>query len=370
MQVNSEDLSACFVTRNWYVGAMSEEVRDKPLGRMICGRRIDFFRNPDGRVQAVAATCPHSGADLARGRVVGDSVECPFHGLRFNGAGSCTRIPSQDAYAPIPRALRVAAYAVIEKAGFIWVWPEPNDTPTFEPEVPRFLEYVAPWRLTRLPQGQLSAGSYLNAMENALDDAHLAFVHQATVPGASERVAPFKITIDADRRGYGGVAEMAAVLADSPAVADVATGSSVMDLLGRFAMENLKPTQKSYSYRLSGLVCITTTDASGPRDHTFAFFTPSDADHTYLFGGVARNHSLNPVADWLFRRYMPALTAEDSKILGELVPEAQGPGGLQHPFVIRADRQSFPFRRLYADALIAEGKTAPWALEGSAASDG
>jgi len=370
MRADNVELSSYFVTRNWYVGATSSELRDKPLGRMICGRRMAFFRDPDGRAQAVAATCPHRGADLARGRVVGDSVECPFHGLRFNGSGTCTRIPSQDAEAPIPRALRVASYAVTEKAGFIWVWPEPNDVPICEPEVPEFLSYGAPWRLTCLPSGSLSAGSYLNAMENALDDAHLAFVHQATVPGASERVAPFKITTDTDRRGYGGVAEMASVVAESPAVADVATGSSVMDLLGRFAMENLKPTHKAYSYRLSGLVCITTTDASGPRDHTFAFFTPSDADHTYLFGGVARNHSLNPVADWLFKRYMPALTAEDSKILGELVPEAQGPGGLPNPFVIRADRQSFPFRRLYADALAAEGKTAPWALEGSAASDG
>ncbi|MBU3671988.1 MAG: aromatic ring-hydroxylating dioxygenase subunit alpha [Sinobacteraceae bacterium] len=369
MTTETSAASRIFVTRNWYVGAISAELRDRPLGRMICGRRIVFFRNPDGRVQALAATCPHRGADLARGKVVGDSVECPFHGLRFNGGGACTRIPSQDSEAPIPRALRVPSYAVIEKAGFVWVWPEPGDTPTCEPEVPEFLGYGTPWRMTMLPRGQLSAGSYLNAMENALDDAHLAFVHQATIPGASERVAPFKITTDADRRGYGGIAEMGSMVAESPAVADVATGSRVMDWLARLAMDNLKPTHKAYHYRLSGLVCITTTDASGPRDHTFAFFTPSDAEHTYLFGGVTRNHSLNSVADWLFKQYMPALTAEDSKILGELVPEAQGPGGLATPFVIRADRQSFPFRRLYAEAMAAEGKTAPWALEGSAASE-
>jgi len=367
MQAENFDPGALFVTRNWYVGAVATELRDRPLGRVICGQRIVFFRDAGGRVQAVAATCPHRGADLARGRVVGDTVECPFHGLRFNGSGNCTRIPSQDAAAPIPRALRVATFAVIEKAGFVWVWPQPNDPPTCEPEVPEFLEFAAPWRLCLLPAGRPFAGSYLNAMENALDDAHLAFVHQATVPGATERVAPFKITTDADRRGYGGVAEMAAMVAESSTVADVATGSRAIDLLGRLAMENVQPTHKAYSYRLSGLVRITTADASGPRDITFAFFTPADAGHTYLFGGVTRNHSLNPIADWLFRRYMPALVGEDAKILGELVPEAQGPAGLKNPFVIRADRQSFPFRRLYAEAMAAEGKTAPWALEGSTA---
>lgn len=358
--------SRIFVTRNWYVGAMSPELGGKPLSRVICGQRIVFFRDPDGRAQAVSAICPHRGADLGRGRVVGDSVECPFHGLRFNGGGACTRIPSQDAEAPIPRALRVPSYAVVEQAGIVWIWPEPNDTPTRAPEVPEVLGLKAPWRVQLLPGGRLSTGSYLNTMENALDDAHLAFVHQATVPGASERVAPFRITVDEDRRGYGGVATMAEIIAGSPAVADVATGSGgFSDFIGRFAFDSLKPVEKSYHYRMSGFVLITTTDASGPRDHTFAFFTPGDAEHSWLFGGITRNHSLNFVADRLLERYMPALTAEDAKILGELVPEARGPGGLANPFVIRADRQSFPFRRIYGDALAAEGKPVPWALDGA-----
>jgi phenylpropionate dioxygenase-like ring-hydroxylating dioxygenase large terminal subunit len=360
--------SRIFVTRNWYVGAMSAELRDKPLGRLICGQRIVFFRDPDGRPQAVSAVCPHRGADLGRGRVIGDSVECPFHGLRFNGGGACTRIPSQDAEAPIPRALRVPSYAVVEQGGMVWIWPEPNDTPTRAPEVPEVLGLKAPWRVQLLPEGRLSAGSYLNTMENALDDAHLAFVHKATVPGASERVAPFRITVDEDRRGYGGVATMAEIIAETPAVADVATGSGgLLDFIGRFAFESLKPVEKAYHYRMSGFVLITTTDASGPRDYTFAFFTPGDAERSWLFGGIARNHSLNFVAERLLERYMPALTAEDAKILGELVPEARGPGGLPNPFVIRADRQSFPFRRLYGDALAAEGKPVPWALDGAGA---
>lgn len=368
MTTETTAASRIFATRNWYVGAISAELGGKPLGRVICGQRIVFFRDPDGRAQAVSAVCPHRGADLGRGRVVGDSVECPFHGLRFNGSGACTRIPSQDAEAPIPRALRVPSYAVVEQAGIVWIWPEPNDPPTRAPEVPEVLGLKAPWRVQMLPGGRWSTGSYLNTMENALDDAHLAFVHTATVPGASERVAPFRITVDDDRRGYGGVATMAEIIAESPAVADVATGSGgLSDLIGRFAFESLKPVEKSYHYRLSGFVLITTTDASGPRDHTFAFFTPGDAEHSWLFGGIARNHSLNFVADRLLERYMPALTAEDAKILGDLVPEARGPGGLANPFVIRADRQSFPFRRIYGDALAAEGKPVPWALDGAGA---
>ncbi|MCZ8132752.1 MAG: aromatic ring-hydroxylating dioxygenase subunit alpha [Steroidobacteraceae bacterium] len=368
MRSGEAALSQLFVTRNWYVAATSSELRSEPLGRMICGRRMALFRDAGGRPHAVSATCPHRGADLARGRVVGSSLECPFHGLCFDGAGACTRIPSQDPGAPIPRALRVPSFAVAESHGLVWIWPEPDDQPPHAPEVPEFLGLPAPWRLSMLPGGRLCSGSYLNSLENALDDAHLAFVHKRTVPGASERVAPFRIEIAPDRRGYWGIADMADIIAQDPAVADVSAGGGLLeDLLGRFAMEQLTPVQKSYRYHLSGNVCITTTDASGPRDHTFAFFTPSDAEQTLLFGGVLRNHSLNPVADWLFARYMPALTSEDAKILGELVPEARGPGGLARPFVIRADRQSFPFRRIYGDALAAEGKPVPWALDGAGA---
>lgn len=43
----------------------------------------------------VDAYCPHLGANLAAGgRVLGDCIECPFHGWQFQGSdGKCVRIP-------------------------------------------------------------------------------------------------------------------------------------------------------------------------------------------------------------------------------------------------------------------------------------
>lgn len=359
------DFSQLCVTRNWYVGAWSNELSDRPLGRVICGRRVVFFRDRAGQAQATAATCPHRGADLANGRVTEDSIECPFHGIAFDGSGRCTRVPSQDPAAPIPRQLRIAKYPVIESGGLIWVWPQPNDAPTEAPVVPSFLQLPAPWRLQQYG-GVLCAGSYLNTLENALDDSHLAFVHGRTIPGAPARVANYRFEIDADQRGYGGVADLADPTANSPT--EIASGGGWADLLARLAMENVAAVRKGVRYRLSGLACYTSEDASGPRDYTFAFFTPAEPERTWMFGGVVRNHSLNPLADRLFARYMPALAGEDSGALAALAPEARGPGGLERPFVVRADRQSFPFRRLYGAALVAEGKTVPWALHGTDAS--
>ncbi|XP_072144161.1 cholesterol 7-desaturase nvd-like [Dermacentor andersoni] len=59
--------------------------------------RQDFvvFRTADGVAHVLDAYCPHLGAYLAgMGRVVGDCVECPFHGWRFQGeTGACTYVP-------------------------------------------------------------------------------------------------------------------------------------------------------------------------------------------------------------------------------------------------------------------------------------
>ena len=54
-----------------------------------------MFRGQDGKAYVVDAYCPHLGANLAvGGRVVGNCIECPFHGWQFRGNdGKCERIP-------------------------------------------------------------------------------------------------------------------------------------------------------------------------------------------------------------------------------------------------------------------------------------
>ena len=62
---------------------------------MITGLNLAVFRGEDGRVHALDAYCPHMGANLgAGGRVVGNCVECPFHGWKFRGDdGKCVSVP-------------------------------------------------------------------------------------------------------------------------------------------------------------------------------------------------------------------------------------------------------------------------------------
>ncbi|MFM7272296.1 MAG: Rieske 2Fe-2S domain-containing protein, partial [Gammaproteobacteria bacterium] len=337
---------------------------------LVCGRRLALFRDSGGTARAIDATCPHRGADLALGKVEGDSISCPFHGISFDGCGRCTRVPSQSADDPIPARLRTTAYPVRELGGLVWIWPDSESEPGFEPRVPGFLSLPAPWR-GLLSRSRLCTGSYLNSLENALDDSHLAFIHTATIPGAPEQVAKYRITVAADRRSFFGEAEVEALPASDAGKprpkSGLGAGSIVHDMLERFAFERLVQTVRRVDYDISGLVCYTVDYAGGRRDHTFAFFTPADEERTWMTGGIVRNHSLNRLADRFLNLFMDNLMGEDVGAMNLLVPEARGPGGLSPPFIVPADRACVRFRRMYGEALRAEGKTPPWIMDSAAA---
>ncbi|MDM0022377.1 Rieske (2Fe-2S) protein [Variovorax saccharolyticus] len=52
------------------------------------GHEIALFRIEDA-VHAIADSCPHAGASLARGALKGTTIQCPAHGLRFDLASGC-----------------------------------------------------------------------------------------------------------------------------------------------------------------------------------------------------------------------------------------------------------------------------------------
>ena len=56
--------------------------------------------NVDGEIYAVANVCTHDGGPLGDGYLLGDEIECPRHGARFNvRTGEVKTLP---AIVPIP----------------------------------------------------------------------------------------------------------------------------------------------------------------------------------------------------------------------------------------------------------------------------
>src|SRR5580693_8507636 len=87
---------AMFLRNYWYVAATDSEVGRKPLSRMILGEPIVFYRTEDGAPVALEDRCAHRHLPLSMGKLVGDVLQCHYHGLRFATDGRCVGIPGQD----------------------------------------------------------------------------------------------------------------------------------------------------------------------------------------------------------------------------------------------------------------------------------
>ena len=108
-----------FIKNAWYVACTPAEIAERPLGRTVCGEKMAFFRDEEGQVAAVEDFCPHRGAPLSLGFVEDGKLVCGYHGLAMAKDGRTDSMPNQRVRA-FPCVKR---YAVVERYGFIWVWP-------------------------------------------------------------------------------------------------------------------------------------------------------------------------------------------------------------------------------------------------------
>ena len=111
-----------YLMNTWYMGAWCNEVTEKPMSRRMLGVNTLFYRKTDGTVVALRDRCPHRFAPLSKGKVINDQIQCPYHGLVFDGTGQCVANPiTSDTR--IPEAVRVQRFPVVEQSNIVWFWP-------------------------------------------------------------------------------------------------------------------------------------------------------------------------------------------------------------------------------------------------------
>ena len=77
-------------TESWFPVCMSSEVLPgRVIGRSFLDGRIVIVRGEDEVARVFSAFCPHLGADLAAGKVVGNRIQCGFHHWEYNTDGWC-----------------------------------------------------------------------------------------------------------------------------------------------------------------------------------------------------------------------------------------------------------------------------------------
>jgi phenylpropionate dioxygenase-like ring-hydroxylating dioxygenase large terminal subunit len=169
-------VSGRYLRNAWYVAAWSDDLADGQLfGSIILKQPIVFYRQSDGKVAALADRCPHRFAPLHMGKVVhGHRVQCPYHGLEFDGSGACVHNPHGSKN--IPSRARVRSYPVIEKHKAIWVWM--GERPADASKVPDFsvLDNVVPIHSTKRDRITIRA-NYELVIDNLLDLSHTSYLH-------------------------------------------------------------------------------------------------------------------------------------------------------------------------------------------------
>jgi len=180
----------------WYAVLDTAEIpRGKPLGITRFGRKFAVFRKGDGTVAVLDDQCPHRGAALHLGRVVGDRVACPFHGFEFDAEGKCRRMPVLGDDARIPSKMCVRAFEAREQDGWLFLWW--GDRPAELPSPPRFAVLDGPFVHATLAEEW--PASMARVIENQLDPFHLPFVHATSIGRNMPPAMTIQMSLTAER---------------------------------------------------------------------------------------------------------------------------------------------------------------------------
>ena len=107
------------IPNRWYGVFRSSALGPRLTAIKRLGLPLVLYRREDGAPAALLDRCPHRGAALSRGRVVGDELECPYHAFRFDAGGQCRCSFSAKSTRPESRSRRRAA--VYGAEGWNWL---------------------------------------------------------------------------------------------------------------------------------------------------------------------------------------------------------------------------------------------------------
>ncbi|MEM7429459.1 MAG: aromatic ring-hydroxylating dioxygenase subunit alpha [Pseudomonadota bacterium] len=179
-----------FIRNAWYVAGLSADFAQELQAARILGEDIVIYRTADGSPAALEDACPHRKLPLSKGRLIGDNVECGYHGLTFDCSGTCVRAPTQEGM--IPKSARVHSYPVVDRYELLWIWmgeaADANPDEIYEIE-----NYDNPsWGRTRGGAMDIEC-HYLWVTDNLLDPSHVAWVHVSSFAGAGTEDQPLEI---------------------------------------------------------------------------------------------------------------------------------------------------------------------------------
>ncbi|MCW0181520.1 MAG: aromatic ring-hydroxylating dioxygenase subunit alpha [Zavarzinia sp.] len=301
----------------WYPVGFSAEVGSRPVAGRLLDVPLVLYRTGGG-ITVAADYCPHRGTKMTLGRLQGGEIVCKYHGLRFDGAGTCTHIPGSPDMTP-PRRLDLVTFPVMERYGLVWTCLKgASDQP-----IPEWPELVDPaWQRIKMDAvWETGAGRHL---ENFCDTAHFSFAHAGTF-GWPDRP---------EVKPYG--------------VEETATGLR-FELMTPQQDGSLFQGQPNFADLLSEYDVYLPFTARlilhFPRgdEHIFDIVAPLSAGRSRIFMLKARDHDLDqPVDEWI--DFQKTVNEEDRAMVESQVPAAL-PLDAKAEGHLPSDRFSIAYRR-------------------------
>lgn len=331
----------------WYQAGWSEEVTaSQPLARTILSQPVLIFRNDEGDVAALHDRCPHRFAPLSAGKQNGGAVVCGYHGLAFDGSGTCVLNP----HGPITTAMRVQSYPVAERHTAIWVWL--GDLAAADQALIPDLSFIDETpEAAQIRMYMPTHANYRLIIDNIMDLSHADFLHPGSLGG-------IMVGSKARSREEGDciVAEwISQDCAPPPAFAPIVAPAVRADIWTEVV------------WRAPALMVLATvaTPAGVPRkcgdeSHTLHNMVPETETTTHYFACSTRRFL---VEDTAFSKYLEqaltfAFTQEDKPML-EKQQARMGTAELWElaPILLPVDAAAVRVRRKLEALIAAEGRT-------------
>ncbi len=172
----------------WYPALRSGELRGRTLATsMRLEVPLVVGRDAAGKAFALRDVCPHRAFPLSAGSCDGQTVECTYHGWRFDAhTGQCKEVPSITADSKLQcDRIFAGSFPCEERDGYVWVYlanPEGRavdrgiDGTTIAP-VPELPKFSDDYRITHLT-ADLTCNMD-TGITGLMDPAHGPFVHQS-----------------------------------------------------------------------------------------------------------------------------------------------------------------------------------------------
>jgi phenylpropionate dioxygenase-like ring-hydroxylating dioxygenase large terminal subunit len=315
------------IPQQWYVLMDSTQVGRKPVGTIRMGEKLVFWRENGGKVACLRDRCVHRGVQLSKGKIIGDRIQCPFHGLEYASSGKVTVIPANGKHSPVPDRFRVLSYPVYEARGFIWIWwgENPPDNllpPQFFPDIDQSLSYSRTYDHWN--------AHYSRVIENQLDAAHLPFIHHNTIGRGGRTTVDGPLVRWLDKNRFY-----------------VFVHNHSEDGTAPLKPEEMPGPDPVKSFKLEFIFPNLWQNYISPRMRIVAAFVPVDRENTILYLRFYQNFVPLPVIrDLVNRLFMPFnrfVAHQDRRVVVTQEPKASGLQIGEQLF--QADRPIIEYRR-------------------------